>query len=121
MLCIKECNGKGRGVFSNFKISKGATIEKAPVIILPLAQWDNVEKTILNDYCYNWGTDAAVGLGFSSLYNHSYNPNACYLKKFEEGFLEIIALKDIQEDEEITVNYNGKPEDNTPVWFDVQA
>jgi SET domain-containing protein len=31
------------------------------------------------------------------------------------------AIKDIKKDEEILVNYNGEPDDTTPIeWFDVE-
>jgi SET domain-containing protein len=33
--------------------------------------------------------------------------------------IEFSAIRDIQKGEEITMNYNGLPEDKTPVWFDV--
>jgi SET domain-containing protein len=33
--------------------------------------------------------------------------------------MEFLALRDIEEDEEITINYNGEPEDGDPVGFRV--
>ncbi len=33
----------------------------------------------------------------------------------------VFALKEIKKEEEITVNYNGEPDDTTPInWFDVE-
>ena len=60
----------------------------------------------------------AVALGYGSLYNHSYQPNARY---DDVGRLTKVfsALRDIEPGEEITVNYNGKPGDRGPVGFDV--
>jgi hypothetical protein len=56
-------------------------------------------------------------LGFGSLYNHSYTPNATYVKKPDERVVEFVALQDIGSSEEITVNYNnGDPDDkNQPM------
>jgi SET domain-containing protein len=60
----------------------------------------------------------AVALGYGSLYNHSYQPNARY--DDESGKTKVFsALRDIAPGEEIVVNYNGVPEDKTPVWFKV--
>jgi SET domain-containing protein len=35
----------------------------------------------------------------------------------DELMMEIIAIKDINEGEEITINYNGDPEKKDPLWF----
>lgn len=58
-------------------------------------------------------------MGHGSLYNHSYRPNAKYVRKVSEGVIDFVAVRDIEVGEEITVNYNGYPGDNEPVWFDV--
>jgi SET domain-containing protein len=58
----------------------------------------------------------AVALGYGSLYNHSYQPNARY--DDESGQTKVFrAIRDIAPGEEIVVNYNGEPGDETPVWF----
>ncbi len=57
-----------------------------------------------------------MALGYGSLYNHSYQPNARY--DDESGQTKVFsAIRDIAPGEEIVVNYNGEPEDETPVWF----
>ncbi len=62
---------------------------------------------------------AGICLGFGSLYNHSYSPNATYKKLHEEKMIEFIAIKDIKKDEEITVNYNfGDPDDKSELWIE---
>ncbi|MEH2113844.1 hypothetical protein [Nostoc sp.] len=33
--------------------------------------------------------------------------------------MEYIAYRDIEAGEEITANYNGSPDDKSPIWFDV--
>ena len=62
----------------------------------------------------------AMALGTGSLYNHSFEPNAQYLRLFGEQAIEYVALHDIREGEEITINYNGDPDDDSPVWFKIQ-
>ena len=123
MLLIREVPGKGRGVFAQQTIPVGTVIEKAPVLVIPRAEWEFVERTVFNDYCYSWGPDlqdAAFGLGYVSLYNHSYSPNAQYIKRMEERMLWIVALREIHEGDEVTVNYNSSPNDQSPLWFEVR-
>lgn len=109
----------GRGVFAEVKIKKGGIIESCPVLILPRKDYSILRKTELRNYYFMWGKNiAAICLGYGSLYNHSYEPNATYKKKLEEKVIDFIALKDIKKDEEITVNYNyGNPKNKTPLWI----
>ena len=62
--------------------------------------------------------EAALALGYGSLYNHSYRPNARYVDLGDRTKL-FTAIWDIAAGEEITVNYNGEPGDETPVGFEV--
>jgi len=114
------CSNKGRGVFARHKIGKGELIERAPVIVLTPEEWNFVEKTVLSDYCFRLAEkQGALALGYGSLYNHSFQPNARYVQNLRELAIDFVALREIEEGEEITVNYNGAPADATPVWFEV--
>lgn len=122
LISVKDAPGKGRGVFAQRNFKKGEVIETCPVIVLPPQEVDNLELTELYNYYFAWEADsraAAIALGYGSLYNHSYEPNAKYQKDFNNKLLKYICIKDINKDEEITINYNCDPEDKTPVWFDV--
>lgn len=119
MISIGITNGKGRGIFAQKQFAKGEIIERAPVIVIPGVQEDLADKTVLYNYCYEWGGDIALALGYGSLYNHSYQPNAIYTKNLQEMVVEFIALRDIETQEEITINYNCCPDDNSPLWFKV--
>lgn len=113
--------GKGRAVLAARAISRGEVIERVPVLVLSAGDSDHLERTCLDSYVYNWTAGGvAVALGAGSLYNHAYVPNANYLKRFEEAAIDFVALRDIAEGEEIVINYNGDPADQTPVWFDVK-
>lgn len=121
-ISVKNSPGKGRGVFAQQNFKKGEVIETCPVIVLPAEEIDSLELTKLYNYYFAWGPDskdAAIALGYGSLYNHSYNPSARYYKDFENGLLKYVCIRDIQKGEEITINYNCDPEDKTPVWFDL--
>ena len=108
-------------LFTRSFILKGAVFEICPVIVLPAEDLPVIHNTRLHDYYFMWGWDddqCAIALGYGSLYNHAYTPNAQYLIDIDNETIEFIALRDIQKGEEITVSYNGDPEDQTKVWFD---
>ncbi|MCC5644675.1 SET domain-containing protein [Nostoc sp. CHAB 5824] len=120
MLIVGNTNLKGRGVFAQKRFLKGELIERVPVVVIPAEQVELLDQTILGNYYYDWEDKAAaIALGLSSLINHSYHPNAYYVKKFADRELDLIAYRDIEAGEEITANYNGSPDNKSPIWFDV--
>jgi SET domain-containing protein len=120
MLIVSNTNLKGRGVFAQKRFLKGEIVERSPVVVIPAEQVQFLDQTILGNYYYDWEDKAAaIALGLASLLNHSYDPNTYYVKKFSEGEVELIAYRDIEAGEEITANYNGSPNDKSPIWFDV--
>ena len=122
-LQIRGTTSKGRGVFACNAFKRGDIVETVPVIVIPAEQWDFIEPTVLEQYIFNFGPQgehAAIALGYGSIYNHSYSPNAHYVKSWEEQLMRFVALRDIEPDEEITVNYNGSAKDHKPVDFDVE-
>lgn len=117
---VRRVKGKGRGVFARRAIAEGDLIESCPVLVVPSDDIQQGETwTRLGDYCFDWGRGTmALALGYGSLYNHSYQPNARY--EDVSGHTKIfVAIRDIDPGEEITVNYNGEPDDRSPMWFDV--
>ena len=119
-ITVKPSQVHGRGVFSCKKIKSGEVIETAPVILLQAGDKEFLRTTSLFSYYFlidNADTPAALGLGNSSLYNHSYNANAVYTVCLKDTCLIIKACKEIKPGEEITLNYNGKSNDATPVYF----
>ena len=118
---VADSPGRGRGVFALKAFKDGETIERAPVIPVPAEQWQLFIESVLDDFVFRWGADdedGAVGLGFASIYNHSFAPNARYVLRIPEQQVEFIAIRDIAAGEEITTNYNRDPDDRKPVWFD---
>lgn len=119
LVCVKKVKGKGRGVFALKSIKKGAVIEHVPVILVPFSDFEGGEKNPnLAKVFYLWNrTHVAVTLGYGSIYNHSYKPNAEYRHKYMS--MAYVALRDIEPGEEITVNYNGDPKGKAPMYFEV--
>jgi SET domain-containing protein len=117
-LADSQIKSAGRGVFASRKIKKDETIEVCPVILLE-GEGEKLRRSELYHYYFIWDKqpDAAIALGFGSLYNHSYSPNATYKKHVSAKTLEIIAVRDIEKNEEITINYKyGDP--NMSLRFD---
>lgn len=110
----------GRGMFATRRFLKGELIERAPVVVIDEKKWPNAAKTILSDYAFDWGEKdehAAIAMGYISLYNHSYSPNAQLEQLMNELMMEIVAIKQIEVGEEININYNGDPANQDPLWF----
>ena len=116
--------GRGRGMFAVRKFLKGELIERGPVVVIDQKKWPNAAKTILSNYAFDWGEKdehAAIAMGYISIYNHSYSPNAQLEQMLDELMMEIIAIKDIEAGEEITINYNGDPTNQDELWFTQRA
>lgn len=119
---LKTTRKKGRGVFAVRDFRTGEIVETCPVIPLSPKERKHCEKTILNYYIYPWKSlkSAAVVLGNGSIYNHSFTPNTDWKQNFKTNSMIYKAIKPIKKGEEITVNYNGEPDDDTPIdWFEV--
>jgi SET domain-containing protein len=120
---IRDTPEKGRGVFASKDFASGEPIETTPVILITPGDWFCIAPTVLADYVFNFGPEkdhAAIALGFGSLYNHSYSPNARYFKDWDRREIRFVAVRAIRSGEEITVNYNGAPDDSRPIWFGVR-
>lgn len=110
----------GRGVFTSEPITEGTLLEICPVIVLPEEELALIHQSYLHDYYFFWGEEekqCAIALGFGSLYNHSYDANAEYILDLDENTIDFYSVKAIEAGAEITVNYNGFPDDKAPVWF----
>lgn len=118
---IRRTSEKGWGVYARRSIACDTLIEEVPVLVFPTAQLYNPAGTArLGDYVYTWDDDhVALALGYGSLYNHSFEPNARYIDD-EPCVKQYFAIRDIAAGEEITVNYNAEPDDLTPVGFEVK-
>ena len=117
---VRSAGKKGRGVFARTDISIGAVIERVPVIILRVGEvYGDLHTSDLSDYIFSWGDDwVGVSLGYGSMYNHSYRPNAWY-ECLDNRSQVFTALRDIKRGDEITVNYNGEPKSRVSVGFKV--
>ena len=110
----------GRGVFCKTAFKPGQLIEKAPIILMDDKEKDMLRHSCLHHYYFlvnNTAKPIAMGLGYSALYNHAAGANARYSINLINLSISIKACKKIVPGEEITINYNGRPNDSSPVYF----
>ncbi len=119
---------KGRGVFAKRNFTQDELIEAAPVLVLfkPFQELPLRIRRIV----YNWqnlthGENYSSGLiyGYGSMYNHNNPANMRYEANAEDEVMYYYAARDIQKDEELTVNYNdtqGAPDSEEDNWFKKQ-
>jgi uncharacterized protein len=122
-LFIKTTSIKGRGVFTKRKIDAGTVIEESPVIVMSAEDRKLLDKTLLHDYIFEWGTNkdkCCMALGFIPLYNHSYSSNCEYFMDFEEESIQVKTVREINSGDELTINYNGNWNDEKKIWFEVE-
>ena len=121
---VKHFDRKGRGVVAVRPIAAGELIERAPVVIIPAQDRAATDRTIVFTYVFMWEHDtveqdlytgtgrAGIALGLASLLNHSYTPNAEFIRHIDEYEIEIRASRDIAAGEEILIDYQ------MDLWFD---
>jgi len=88
-----------------------------------MADRKKAEETIVYNYIFEWGEGhemGAIGLGYISIYNHSYKPNCSYQMDFENELMTITVIHDIAIGEELFINYNADPESQSPIWFEAE-
>ncbi|RFM28892.1 SET domain-containing protein [Deminuibacter soli] len=110
----------GRGVFTSKKIPVGTVLEISPVLVLTAKERATIEDTKLYNYIFEWGDNrkqAGLALGYISMYNHDYKANCVYEMDYENALMTIKTVKPIAKGDELCINYNADPDDETLVWF----
>ena len=123
ILVVAPSKERGRGIFASEPIEAQTILEISPVLVFSMTDRKKAEETLLYNYIFEWGEGhemGALGLGYISIYNHSYQPNCTYLMDFENELITITALHDIAAGDELFINYNAEPADQSPIWFDAQ-
>jgi SET domain-containing protein len=121
-LYIDKAKKKGRGVFCQVALQGDEVIEVAPVIVMSDDDRKVLDQTLLHDYIFEWTPEGknmcCMALGYVPVYNHSYQSNCEYFMNYEEQTIFIKTMRAIPAGEELTINYNGDWNDESPVWFD---
>jgi SET domain-containing protein len=120
-LFIAPVEKMGRGVFTSSAIEANVVVEISPVIVMTAEERKLLDRTLLNDYIFEWGgnkNQCCMALGYVPLYNHSYRSNCEYEMDFDNGLISIKTVRYIKEGEELFINYNGDWNNSKKVWFD---
>ncbi len=119
---VGSAGKRGRGVFAVKHFQSDDLIERAPLVVINARDVEVMEETGVSGYWYDYGGGKrAIGLGYTSLYNHSHRPNAVYTVRDEPDVIVIVALREIKPGTEIKVNYNGDPKDKAKLYFEDTA
>jgi SET domain-containing protein len=94
---------RGLGVFALRAFKKGDLIERSPGIMLGERDTAILSITALSAYIFGTSAGSILGLGLTSIYNHSDRPTA-KVSRFRR-FIFVRALRDIKVGEEITLDY----------------
>lgn len=108
--------GRGRGVVAIEPIRHGELIEIAPVVRLS-AEASPPQGSPLFDYVFAWEEPPfveALAFGVLSLANHSDAPNATVHCDIGAGAISLLAARDIEAGEEVTIDYG------TALWFEAR-
>lgn len=112
----------GTGVFAARPFAPGDLVECCPVVVCPGREEVLLEQTALRGLYFHWGdsgvADVALALGYGSLYNHAWRPNARYETDVEGAVVRFVAVRPIETGDEVTINYTGDPEGVGDLWFD---
>jgi hypothetical protein len=117
-LRVIHSNGRGRGLAATRAFRRGEVLERAPVIVVARHVLQPLRGSALDDYWFWWDDGHnAFALGWAALYNHACPANARFRLERAAQLIVFEAAADIQEGEEVTINYHGEPGDPSPVWF----
>lgn len=117
---------KGKGVFAAKAFKEGEVVEVCPVVLFS-TPFDSLPEEI-KKRVFHWerlagatpGTHA-LALGYGSLYNHDNPANMRYQAASSGALLQFITVRDVNADEELTINYNaegGGAQWHDDNWFD---
>ncbi len=102
---------KGRGVFAARAFSAGEVVEECPVLLFK-KPYETLHKELKN-FVFHWpvpegrAETQALALGYGSLYNHANPSNLRYETDVEALVLRLVAVREIEAGEELTLNYNA--------------
>jgi hypothetical protein len=104
---------KGISVIANKGYQIGEIISKNYIAII---DWEMDEKSIFQQtYPLYWSEDySCIAFGIINLLNHSFEPNCKINKNADTRMLELVCIKEIIPDEELTLYYG---EDHYPFKY----
>ncbi len=104
-LVVRATKNKGRGVFALEPMARGEVIEVSPVLLIPARESEEFFASFVAHYMFETDTGKrfAIGLGYTSLYNHSKTANAEF--SVSKTALKINTIRAVKAGDEVTVRY----------------
>lgn len=114
---LKNYENKGRGLVALSRFQQNEVIERATVLVFPPQQFETIcdsrnKLGPLKSHMLIWDKNestgevtAAISYGAMSFCNHNGSPNARFKPDKKNEVVELVALKPIQEGEEICIQY----------------
>ena len=98
--------GTGKGLFATARFAKGDFIVEYVGKKIPTKEADISKSRYLFELDENWTLEGPPEINIAGYINHSCEPNA--EAETQDGHILISAVKDIQVDEEITIDYGDE-------------
>jgi SET domain-containing protein len=113
---VVRANDKGRGLYARASFRKGELVTRDHALVFP----DGDGGPTIHRYTFEWNEPfvSALALGPGSLMNHSVTPNVVARGDFAGRRLTFRTLRAVKRGEELLINYNGEPDDATPITFE---
>jgi hypothetical protein len=94
-------------------IPKGSLVLADPIILVPGAESDHTDLTVVGRYVFQWNDedDLAVVLGLGSLLNHGLPENVSLVSNYADMTMEFYALNDIKAGDELVYDYGHDHEE----------
>ena len=107
---LSESSISGIGVFANKVFTPYEQVDALPILFIPKKEIELINQTVVGKFYYDWDEENfALPLGFLSFVNHSYNPNLLWIPDTDK--MVFLAYRRCSIGEELTINYNGQPND----------
>jgi hypothetical protein len=107
----------GRTLITVRDIAAGENLGEAPARVIPTQALEEFGKVdALTDLSHTWGYGLpALVLGLPAMVNHSNAANAFYKENRKRRTISLVAYRDIPAGHEVSMNYNGHPDDKSPL------
>lgn len=108
MLTVKNFKGMGRGLVATQDIKKGTVIEVSHVLVFSKFDYAS-DSDLLSRYFYAWKDEAALALGYGSLFNHSDTENVTWTCNYKKNTITYKTTKVVKKGEQLFLNYGYNP------------
>jgi SET domain-containing protein len=105
---------KGISVIANKEFKVGEFISKNYIAVI---DWEMDENSLFQQtYPLYWSDEhSCIAFGIINIINHNYEPNCKIINDYDTRTIELVCIKEILSDEELTIDYG---EDHYPFKYE---